>query len=42
MATDQENIHEETERNQKKLRKIRNFFHETLFLAEGVYFLHWI
>lgn len=40
MATDQENINEETERNQKKLRNFRNLSHETLFLAEGVYFLH--
>ena len=39
MATDQENIHEETERNQKKLKKKKNFCHKTLFLAEGVYSL---
>ena len=31
MATDQENIHEETERNQKKLRNLMNFSHKTIF-----------
>ena len=34
MDTNLEDLHEETERNQIKMRKFRKFFHETLFLAE--------
>ena len=35
MATSQEDLHGERERNQKKMRNFRNFSYETLFLAEA-------
>ena len=34
MDTNLEDLHEETERNQIKMRKFRKFSHETLFSAE--------
>ena len=34
MATNQEDLYEETERKKKKIRNFRNFSHETLVLAE--------
>ena len=35
MATNQEDLHGERERNQKKMRNFRNFFDKTLLLAEA-------
>ena len=34
MATNQKDLHEETDGKKKKIRSFRNFSHETLVLAE--------